>query len=281
MGNGVVCTRGGVGNGALHEGFALRKVCDGHKSQRGLCTRGGAFARGASRFAWAFASPFARGGGGGLPRGLTHFARGPSGFALCTRLCTRAITVCTRGRRPFARGGLPRGLPPFAQGGTKPICTRAFTLRAAVCTRGLPCGLSRFARGGGGMTRLPCGPSPFTLGPSGFARGFARGGGGSTMVFLPLHEALHEDGGGAPTCSLPLCTRLCTRGGSHVVSPFHMWLCTRGGGLPLGLSPFARGFARGGGAPTCSPPVCTRVGVTRGLTPPPFSSPPPLHFRGT
>ena len=31
---------GGVGNGALHEGFALRKVCNGHKSQRGLCTRG-------------------------------------------------------------------------------------------------------------------------------------------------------------------------------------------------------------------------------------------------
>ena len=265
----------------MHEGFALRKVCDGHKSQRGLCTRGGAFARGASRFAWAFASPFARGGWGGAST-WAH------------PLCTRALGLCPlhealhEGHHRLHEGQAAvctRGAPTWAS----PLCTRGHKthlhegLHASRCClhKGAPMWAFPLCTRGGGMTRLPCGPSPFTLGPSGFARGFARGG-------------------GAPPWSFSLCTRLCTRMGGglqRVPSPFAQGFAR--GGVPMWSPPFTCGFARGGGGShLASPPLHEALHEGGGLPhvplpfaqglgshevspPPPFPPPPPLHFRGT
>lgn len=121
-------------------------------------------------------------------------------------------------------------------------------------------------------------------------------GGGSRMVFPSLHEALHEggaprglspfaggfaQGGGAPTWSFPICTRLCTRrGGSHVdFSPLHKalhegggskWpppnltrLCTRWGGSHVDFSPLHKAL-HGGGSHLASPPLHKALHKGRG-----------------
>ena len=201
----------------------------------GPCTR--ALHYGRSAMGTRVNEGFARGGAhlhegphashGRLRRPLHEGGGGASTWA--HPLCTRALGLCPlhealhEGHHRLHEGQAAvctRGAPTWAS----PLCTRGHKthlhegLHASRCClhKGAPMWAFPLCTRGGGDDTTPMWTLPLYTGALRLCTRLCTRGGGSTMVFLPLHEALHEGGGGVPC----------------VPSPFHMWLCTGGGGVP-------------------------------------------------